>query len=82
MIGLTNLPLRAAFISAYNAGLMPFFLHFFKSASVKWLASKLLAFQSLLDCDIRDVLVELEGERYTPEGCPEADPDELVRVDC
>lgn len=50
-MGLTKRPFRAAFISAYNAGLIPFFLHFFISASVRLLVSKLLDFQSLLDTE-------------------------------
>lgn len=53
-IGLTRRPLRAAFISAYNDGLMPFFLHFFSSASLSPLVSKSLAFQSLLETDSCD----------------------------
>ena len=52
-IGLVHLPFFAARISAYNAGLMPFFWHFLISAGVKSLMSKLLALHSLLDLEGR-----------------------------
>lgn len=50
-IGLVHLPFFAARISANRAGLMPFFLHLFNSASLKPLVSKPLALHSLLDLD-------------------------------
>ena len=50
-IGLVHFPFLAALISAYSAGLMPFFLHFLISASVRPLMSKLLALHSPLDPD-------------------------------
>lgn len=48
-MGLVHLPLLAAFISAYRAGLIPFFLHFSISVSVRELVLKLLALHSPLD---------------------------------
>jgi hypothetical protein len=82
-IGLTNLPFRAAFISAYRAGLIPFFLHFLRSASLSVVVSKLLDFHSLLDCDCWDAA----DETYpTSDGRPEeivgVELHELVRCDC
>jgi hypothetical protein len=50
-IGLVHFPFFAALISAYKAGLIPFFLHFLISASVSVLMSKLLALQVLLPLD-------------------------------
>jgi hypothetical protein len=50
-IGLFHFPPFAAFISAYKAGLMPFFLHFFISASLRVDMSKLLALHPLLELD-------------------------------
>ena len=70
-IGLTKRPFRAAFISAYNAGLMPFFLHFFSSASLRLLVSKLLDFQSLLDTDSCDPLPCENPGKAISEGLPE-----------
>jgi hypothetical protein len=84
-MGLTNLPLRAAFISAYRAGLMPFFLHFFSSASLRVVVSKLLAFQLLLDRDRWDAEEDKGIPAPTSEGRPEdmvmTEPDESVRVE-
>ncbi|KAL5397853.1 hypothetical protein PMIN02_002013 [Paraphaeosphaeria minitans] len=76
-MGLTKRPFRAAFISAYNAGLMPFFLHFFNSAWVKPLVSKLLDFHSLLDTESCDVLPCDEPGKAASEGLPE----EIVMVE-
>jgi hypothetical protein len=50
-MGLVHFPFFAALISAYRAGLMPFFLHFLISVSVSVLMSKLLALQVLLPLD-------------------------------
>jgi len=50
-MGLVHFPFLAAFISAYNAGFIPFFLHFFISASVRLVVSKSLALHSLLEPD-------------------------------
>jgi hypothetical protein len=51
-MGLVHFPFFAARISAYRAGLMPFFLHFFISASVKTLVSNSLALHLLLPLDL------------------------------
>jgi hypothetical protein len=84
-MGLTNLPLRAAFISAYRAGLMPFFLHFFSSASLSVVGSKLLAFQLLLDRDCCEADEDDGIAAPTSDGRPEdmviTEPDESVRVE-
>jgi hypothetical protein len=50
-MGLVHFPFLAAFISAYNAGLIPFFLHFLISASLRLVMSKLLALHPLLEPD-------------------------------
>jgi hypothetical protein len=50
-IGLVHFPFLAAFISANNAGLMPFFLHFLISDSLRLVMSKLLALHPLLEPD-------------------------------
>lgn len=70
-IGLTKRPFRAAFISAYNAGLMPFFLHFFSSASLSPVVSKLLDFQSLLETDSCEPLLWEKPWKASSEGLPE-----------
>lgn len=64
-IGLAHLPFLAAFISAYRAGLMPFFLHFFNSSGVNPLISCELAVQVLLD---RELPASEDGYR---EGVPD-----------
>jgi hypothetical protein len=51
-MGLVHFPFFAARISAYKAGLMPFFLHFFISASVKVPMSNSLALHLLLPLDL------------------------------
>ena len=70
-IGLVHFPFLAAFISAYNAGLMPFFLHFFNSASLRPLVSKLLDLQSLLDTDSCDPLPCENPAKAPSDGLPE-----------
>lgn len=67
-IGLVHFPFLAAFISANNAGLMPFFLHFFISSGVKPLMSCELAVHVLLDRE----LPASEG------GYREGVPDDMV----
>ena len=51
-IGLVHFPFLAAFISANNAGLMPFFLHFFNSSGVSPPISCELAVHVLLDREL------------------------------
>ena len=51
-MGLDHFPFLAAFISAYNDGLMPFFLHFLISSGVNPLISWELAVHVLLDREL------------------------------
>jgi len=76
-MGLTNLPLRAAFISAYSAGLIPFFLHFFSSASLSVAMSKLLAFHSPLDSDC----CEFDEDEGKPTPNSDGRPEDMVMVE-
>jgi hypothetical protein len=64
-IGLVHFPFLAAFISAYNDGLMPFFLHFLISSGVKLLISCELAVHVLLE---RELPVSEDGYR---DGVPD-----------
>lgn len=64
-IGLVHFPFLAAFISAYNDGLIPFFLHFLISSGVKPLISCELAVHVLLE---RELPVSEGGYR---EGVPD-----------
>jgi hypothetical protein len=76
-IGLFHFPPFAAFISAYNAGLMPFFLHLFISASLRVDMSKLLALHPLLELD--RLCVVSQSPDFIEGRSDEGDPIELAK---
>ena len=85
-IGLVHFPFFAARISAYRAGLIPFFLHLLISASDKVLMSKSLALHLLLPLDFdpglfRSASSSIEcSERCSSLG-DEVDPDRVNELE-
>lgn len=77
-IGLVHLPFLAAFISANNAGLMPFFLHFWTSSGVNPPISCELAVHVLLE---RELPVSEMGREGVPDEMVLAGLEEFDRYD-
>jgi hypothetical protein len=79
-IGLVHFPFLAAFISAYNAGLMPFFVHFLISDSLRLVMSKLLALHPLLEPEWLGASSSA-GLEYCSKARDWLDPERLERCD-